>query len=175
MITASRAALEQEIYLRSLTGYLVGQHMLEGYKRVAVITYPDRICSAMAAALITSYVAKDNYRDEVAIVFTYEDGKEAEVAKKVIDYKPDIVYLSFGGEQKLSYVAEITKKILSALSQAGYKGAIGIHVRVWLATKQLSAVLADKKLADYLASLKEIRLFTADVPNHKFFFHRVRG
>ncbi|ACB40361.1 hypothetical protein [Pyrobaculum neutrophilum] len=174
MATASRASLEQEIYLRSLTGYLVGQNLLEGYKRVAVITYPDRICSAMAAALATSYIAKGNYRDEAAAVFTYEDGKEAEVAKKVVDYKPDIVYLSFGGEQKLSYVAEITKKILSALSQAGYKGALGIHVRVWLATKQLSAVLADKKLADYLASLKEVRLFTADVPNRKFLFHKVK-
>jgi len=174
MATASRATLPEEIYLRSLTGYLVGQNLLEGYKKVAAIAYPDRICSAMAAALMTSYIAKGNYRDGAGVVFTYEEGKEAEVAAKVKEYGADIVYLSFGGEQKMSYVAEITKRTIAALAQAGYRGALGIHVRVWLATKQLSNVLADKKLADYLASLPEIRLFTADVPNRKFFFHKVK-
>ncbi|MEM1932563.1 MAG: hypothetical protein QW792_04855, partial [Pyrobaculum sp.] len=117
MATASRASLEQEIYLRSLTGYLVGQNLLDDYKKVAVVTYPDRICSAMAAALVTSYISKGNYRDEAAVVYTYEDGKENEIAKKIVESKPDVVYISFGGEQKLSYVAEITKRLLTALSQ----------------------------------------------------------
>jgi hypothetical protein len=174
MTTASRASLEQEIYLRSLTGYLVGRNLLEGHKRVAVITYPDRICSAMAAALMTSYLSSGNYRDAAGAVFTYDEGKEVETARKVADYGADIVYISFGGEQKMSYVAEITRKIINALADAGYRGALGIHVRTWLATKQLSSVLADKKLADYLSSLPEIRLFTADVPNRKFLFHRVK-
>jgi hypothetical protein len=174
MATASRATLPEEIYLRSLTGYLVGQNLLEGYKKVAVITYPDRICSAMAAALMTSYIAKGNYRDGAGVVFTYEEGKGAEIAAKVKEYGADIVYIAYGGEQKISYVAEITKKTIAALAQAGYKGTLGIHVRAWLATKQLSNVLADKTLADYLASLPEIRLFTADVPNRKFLFHKVK-
>ncbi|MGC8614069.1 MAG: hypothetical protein ACP5L2_07540 [Conexivisphaera sp.] len=45
MSTISRASLDQEIYLRSLTGYLVGKHLLAGYRKVAVLTHPDRICS----------------------------------------------------------------------------------------------------------------------------------
>jgi len=174
MATASRASLEQEIHLRSLTGYLVGQNLLEGYKKVAVITYPDRICSAMAAALMTSYISKGNYRDGTGAVFTYEEGREAEIAKKVVEYGADMVYISFGGEQKMSYVAEITKRTIAALAEAGYKGALGIHVRAWLATKQLSNVLAEAALAEYLASLPEIRLFTADVSNRRFLFHRVK-
>jgi hypothetical protein len=172
--TASRASLPEEIYLRSLTGYLVGQNLLEGYKKVAVVTYPDRICSAMAAALVTSYISKGNYRDGAGAVFTYEEGKETETARKVVEYGADIVYIAYGGEQKMSYVAEITKRTIAALAEAGYKGALGIHVRVWLATKQLSNVLADAALAKYLASLPEIKLFTADVPNRKFFFHKVK-
>jgi len=174
MATASRASLEQEIHLRSLTGYLVGQNLLEGYKKVAVITYPDRICSAMAVALMTSYISKGNYRDGTGAVFTYEEGREAEIAKKVVEYGADMVYISFGGEQKMSYVAEITKRTIAALAEAGYKGALGIHVRAWLATKQLSNVLAEAALAEYLASLPEIRLFTADVSNRRFLFHRVK-
>lgn len=174
MATASRASLEQEIYLRSLTGYLVGQNLLEGFKKVAVVTYPDRICSAMAAALVTSYLASGNYRDEAATVFTYEEGKEQEIARRIVEINPDVVYIAFGGEQKLSYVAEITRRLISALSKTGYRGALAIHVRTWLATKQLSTVLADESLRSYLATLREIRLFTADVPNRKFIFHKVK-
>ncbi|MEZ0345307.1 MAG: hypothetical protein ABWK01_01990 [Infirmifilum sp.] len=170
---ASRASLEEEIYLRSLTGYLVGQHLLEGYSKVAVITYPDRICSAMAAALVTSYISRSGYRESPAAVLTYEEGKERDLARKVLELKPDAVYISFGGEQKLSYVGEITRKVVTSLSQEGYRGSLLLHVRVWLATKQLSLLLSDPSLAAYLASLKEIRVFTADVPNRKFLFHKV--
>ncbi|MEZ0289587.1 MAG: hypothetical protein ABWJ42_00650 [Sulfolobales archaeon] len=170
---ASRASLEQEIYLRSLTGYLVGQYLLEGYSKVAVITYPDRICSAMAAALVTSYISKSGYRENPATVFVYEEGREKDLARKVVEFNPEAVYLSFGGEQKLSYVAEITRRVVKALSEEGYKGSLLVHVRIWLATKQFSAILSDPSLRAYLKSLKEIRLFTADVPNRKFLFHRV--
>lgn len=171
MATASRATLEQEIYLRSLTGYLVGQNLLQGYSKVAVITYPDRICSAMAAALATSYIAKNNYRDGAAAVFTYEEGKEEEMAKKILEYNPDAVYIAYGGEQKLSYVTKITDQTLGALAKTGYRGVVVLHVRVWLATKQLS--LLSEGVRNYLTSIREVRLFTADVPNRKFLFHKV--
>lgn len=173
MATASKVSLEQEIYLRSLTSYLVGQNLLTGFNRVAIITIPDRICSAMAAALATSYIAKTGYRETPAGVFTYEEGKEAEVAKKVVEFGPDAVYISYGGEQKMSHVAEAVKKTIAALAKAGYRKALVIHVRAWLATKQLSTILADDELRKYLASLPEIRLFTADVPNRLFLFHKV--
>jgi hypothetical protein len=32
-----------------------------------------------------------------------------------------VVYISFGGEQKMSYVAEIAKKTIAALAQAATK------------------------------------------------------
>ncbi|MFN7105841.1 MAG: hypothetical protein ACK4M3_04585, partial [Pyrobaculum sp.] len=157
--------------LRSLTGYLVGQNLLQGYSKVAVITYPDRICSAMAAALATSYIAKNNYRDGAAAVFTYEEGKEEEMAKKILEYNPDAVYIAYGGEQKLSYVTKITDQTLGALAKTGYRGVVVLHVRVWLATKQLS--LLSEGVRNYLTSIREVRLFTADVPNRKFLFHKV--
>ncbi len=172
MEMASRASLEQEIYLRSLTGYLVGQKLLEGYRKVAVITYPDRVCSALAAALVTSYVARNNYREGAAAVFVYEDGKVEEMGRRVVEYNPDAVYISYGGEQKLSHVTQITEKTLQALAKSGYRGAMVIHVRVWLATKQLTQL--SEEVRRYLASLKEVKLFTADLPNRKLIFHRVK-
>ncbi|MGC9088383.1 MAG: hypothetical protein ACP5IF_07235 [Conexivisphaera sp.] len=172
MSTISRASLDQEIYLRSLTGYLVGKHLLAGYRKVAVLTHPDRICSAMAAAALASYEASGNYRDAAGAVFLVEQGEED--AGSVVRYGADAVYLSFGGEQKMSDVASLTARAVGALARAGYRGALIVHVRAWLATKQMSSLLSDPALAAYLRELRDIRVFTADAAARKFFFNRVR-
>ncbi|MGC8555933.1 MAG: hypothetical protein ACP5NG_02840, partial [Conexivisphaera sp.] len=173
MSTISRASLDQEIYLRSLTGYLVGRHMLSGFRRVAVLAYPDRICSAMAAAALASYEASGNYRDAAGAVFLLEQGKEDAAARGAVGYGADAVYLSLGGEQRMSDVASMTARALGALARAGYRGALLLHVRAWLATKQLSTVLPDASLASYLGGL-DLRVFTADAGARKFYFNRVR-
>ncbi len=174
MSVSSRASLEEEIYLRSLTGYLVGSRLFAGFRKVAVIAVPDRICSAMAAAALASYEAAGNYRDGAGAVFTYEQGKEYEAAKKVVSSGADAVYLSFGGEQKMSDVNNMVMKIINALNEAGYRGALLIHVRAWLASKQLSTVISRPETLKYLQSLSEIRVFTADANARKFYFNRVR-
>ncbi len=174
MNAISRASLEEEIYLRSLTGYLVGKNLLEGFKKVAVITYPDRICSAMSAALLSSYLSLYGYKNEAGMVFVYEENKLNEISEKIAKGGFDAVYISLGGEQKMSYVSEMTKKIIESLRRFSFKGALAIHVRAWLATKQLSNILSEKELKDYLTSLKEIRVFTADLQNKLFLFHKIK-
>lgn len=173
MSAISHASLDQEIYLRSLTGYLVGRHLLTDFRRVAVLAHPDRICSAMAAAALASYEASGNYRDAAGAVFLMEQGKEDDAAGAVVKYGADAAYLSFGGEQRMSEVASLTARAVGALARAGYRGALLIHVRAWLATKQLSSLLSDPALAAYLRELRDIRVFTADAAVRKFFFNRV--
>ncbi|MFP3261751.1 MAG: hypothetical protein RXP28_02745 [Nitrososphaeria archaeon] len=173
MSTISRASLEEEIYLRSLTGYLVGKNLLDGFRRIAVVTYPDRICSAMSAALLSSYMSTYGYKNEAGMVFIYDESRLKEISDKIAKGGFDAVYLSLGGEQKMSTVSEVTKKILDSLRRSGFAGSLVIHVRAWLATRQLSSVLSEKELKDYIKSLKEIRVFTADLQNKLFLFHRV--
>lgn len=171
---ASLLPLEQELYLRALTGRLVGEHLFDGFKKVAVITYPDRICSAMAAAALTSFTYVAGYRDGLGSVYVYDSSQINKVASEIVSRNFDAVYISFGGEQKLSVVNEAFINTLRALAKAGYKKALAIHVRVWLASKQLSTVLSDNELRTWLESLSEVRVFTADLQNKKFIFSRVR-
>jgi len=72
-----------------------------------------------------------------------------------------------------AFVCFETKKILDSLRRSGFTGFLVIHVRAWLATRQLSSILSEKELKDYIKSLKEIRVFTADLQNKLFLFHRV--
>lgn len=174
MENASRASLEEEVYLRALTGYVVGQNLFDGFRKIAIITYPDRICSSMASALATSLISKYGYKENFVKVFNYEENKEEELVKRIKEFKPDTIYISFGGEQKMSYISKITYNLLVSLMKENCMASLVFHVRTWLATKQLSNLLSDEKLKKYLESLKEIRLFTADLQNKKFLFHRVK-
>ncbi|AMD29734.1 hypothetical protein Nps_01345 [Candidatus Nanopusillus acidilobi] len=173
METMSLASLEEEIYLRGLTGYIVAKRIFDGYKNIAIITYPDRVCSSLSSSLVSSLISKQGYRDKIAKIYLYDDNKLNDIAKDIVKNNFDSVFIAYGGEQKISYVSEITKKTILALKNAGYKNSLLIHVRIWIATKQLSEILNDE-IREYLKSLKEIRVFTADLQNKLFIFHKVK-
>lgn len=172
--TASLLPLDEELYLRSLTGRLVGENLFDGFRKIAVITYPDRICSAMASTAITSFSFFTGYRDGIGRVYVYDEKNLDSIARAVVEGGFEAVYIAYGGEQKMSVVAQAAQKTLDALRRAGFSGALLIHVRTWLATKQLSLVLADENIAGWLERLPEIRVFTADLGAGKFLFHRVK-
>ncbi|WP_201796925.1 hypothetical protein [Thermoplasma sp. Kam2015] len=172
-MASSRASLEQEVYLRSLTGRLVGIYEFQGFKKVAIISYPDRICESISTAAAVAFFDKYGYEEGKISIFDYGDDIE-KTAKEIIEKGFDAVYTAFGGEQKMSDVSSMFNKTIAALKSAGYKKALLIHVRAWLATKQLSTLISDRAMKEYLKSLSEIRLFTADPAGRKFFFHRVR-
>lgn len=171
---SGRLSIGEEAYLRALTGRLVGIGLFKGFNKVAVVPYPDRICESVAAASIVAYLDAYGYGPGKAMVFDYAQGSMTDVAKKIVDWGAEAVYLAFGGEQRLSDVNNMVIETLKALKTAGFKGALLIHVRAWLATKQFSTVVQDPELRSYLAGLKEVRLFTADANAKKFFFHIVK-
>lgn len=145
----------------------------QGFQKVAIISYPDRICESISTAAAVAFFDKYGYGENRLSIFDYSDDIDA-TAKKIAENGFDAVYIAFGGEQKMSEVSAMFRKTVDALRKASYRKALLIHVRAWLATKQLSSLLSDSTLRTYLSSLPEIRLFTADPGARKFFFHRVR-
>jgi len=164
--------LGEEVYLRALTGYLVGAELVSDIDRLAIIALPDRICMALAAAVAASYISKNGYAasEGRVRVFEYAEG----VAKRAVsEFKPSGVLVIFGGEAPLAEVREAFAKTLEDLRESGFSGTLVVHVRILLATDRLKSVAADPRLAGYLASLREVRTFTADLATGKFEFHRV--
>ncbi|MGC9071690.1 MAG: hypothetical protein ACP5HK_03215 [Acidilobus sp.] len=170
---SGRLSIGEEVYLRALTGRLVGRELFKGYNRIAIISYPDRVCESIAAAAAVAYLERFGYGPSKVTVFDYQPDVDS-LADKVVRWMPEAVYMAFGGEQKMADVNDMTIKVLKALARKGFKGALLIHVRAWLATKQFSTVTSDAELKAYLRSLKEIRLFTADANAKKFFFNMVK-
>jgi len=170
--TTGKLSLGEEVYLRGLTGRLVGINLFKGFNKIAIITYPDRICESISSAATVSYLDNYGYAENKIKIFDY-DKNVKEVIKKIVEWNPEAIYLAFGGEQKMSDVNNITINVIKSLKELGYKGNILIHVRTWLATKQLSTILSDNELKEYLKSISGIRVFTADANSRKFAFHIV--
>ncbi|MGC8573077.1 MAG: hypothetical protein ACP5L0_03625 [Caldisphaera sp.] len=170
--TAGKLSLGEEVYLRGLTGRLVGIYLFKGFNKIAILTYPDRICESISSAASVSYLDSYGYAENKIKIFDY-DKNVKEVIKKIVEWNPDAIYLAFGGEQKMADVNNITIDVIKALKEEGYKGNILIHVRTWLATKQLSTILSNNELRDYLKSVSGIRVFTADANSRKFAFHLI--
>ncbi len=170
---SGRLSVGEEAYLRALTGRLVGRELFKGYNKVAIITYPDRICESVSAAASVAFLERFGYGPGKVMIFDYQPDTKA-LVDKVVSWGPEAIYIAFGGEQKMADVNDMTIKLLRSLSDSGFKGALLIHVRTWLATKQFSTITSDSKLRAYLRSLKEIRLFTADANAKKFYFNVVK-
>jgi len=171
--SSGKLSIGEEAYLRALTGRLIGIGLFRGFDRVAIIPYPDRICESLATAAATAYLDSYGYGPGRVAFFDYSDDVDG-VAGKVVSWGADAAFIAFGGEQRMPYVAEISARTLESLRAAGYGGALLIHVRAWLATKQLSSVLSNAALRDYISSLREVRLFTADAGAKKFLFHTAK-
>ncbi|MGC8566961.1 MAG: hypothetical protein ACP5I6_03295 [Caldisphaera sp.] len=169
---SGKLSIGEEVYLRGLTGRLVGIYLFKGFNKIAIISYPDRICESISAAAEVSYLDSYGYSEGKVKIFDYDNDTD-KLIKNIIQFKPEAIYLAFGGEQKLSDVNTITINILNSLKNFKYGGSLLIHVRTWIATKQFSTILNNKELADYLGLLKEIRLFTADANAKKFSFYNL--
>ncbi|QOJ79086.1 hypothetical protein IG193_01060 [Infirmifilum lucidum] len=171
--TAGLPLIGEEVYLRALTGYLVGSELLCGAGRVALVPLNDRICLSPSAAIAAAYWSKSGLKEGVVAVFEYNQSNPSETADRVLKWGPDTIAILFGGESRLGDVNRYAIDFLRALRDRGFKGRLVIHVRTWLATKGLENVLADPELARYLESLPEIRVFTANLDAKKFYYSRV--
>jgi len=166
-------SINEEVYLRALTGYLVGRNLFENADRIAIIMLPDRICLSIAASVATSLISKRGYSELEGKIRIYEYSRES-IRRAVNEFKPDTVILLYGGEHRLQEVKEAFINTLKELSENGFKGTLIIHVRILLATNKLNDTLGDARLVEYLNSLREVRTFTADLSQGKFIYHRVK-
>jgi len=167
----SLLSIGEEIYLRVLTGKIVGENILDGVNRVALVIYPDRICSAMSAATLSSFIGKVGYKENIGMVYLYKEDFEK---LKANIKKYDALMLLFGGEQRISEVVEEAVETIRFLKDIKYYGILIFHTRTFIATDRLFKIIENKDLMEYLSKLKEIRTFTVDLDNKKFVFNRIK-
>ena len=162
---------EEEIYLRALTGRLVGIALAKlGVNKLAVVAPKNIICSSIATATEAAFL---DHSGGVTYHFMVElGGNEDDVAKKLKEFNAQAVLLQFGGEDPIEKVKESFVKLLKAMAKEGVPGAIVFHVRIF-AAGGVAEALKDADVAKYLES-KDLFVYTVGFDKGKVYVNKVK-
>ncbi len=164
----AKTTFAEEIYLRALTGRIIGAHMLVDYARVAFVSPKNIICGAISAAAEAAYIQTTAAQ---AAHFIVEPGREAETAQALADFQPEAVVLMFGGETPIEETKALFVATLKALAEAGVAADLIVHVRIF-AVGGLQMALQDEAVQDYLFET-DVFVYTADLDKGLFIYNMV--
>ncbi|MEB3845293.1 MAG: hypothetical protein LRS48_06430 [Desulfurococcales archaeon] len=161
---------EEEIYLRALTGRMVGKAIADlNINKLAVVAPKNIICSSIATATEAAFI---DYSGGVTYHFMVELGKnEEEIAKRLKDFNAQVVLLQFGGESPIDQVKASFVKLLKAMAKENVPGAIVFHVRIFAAGGVKEAI-ADEEIKKYLEG-KDLFVYTVGFDEGKVYVNKV--
>ncbi len=156
----AKTTFAEEVYLRALTGKMIGSDVLGSYNKVAIIAPKNTICSAISAAAEATFTDRTGGR---AGHFVVEEGNASRVAEEVTAFQPDAVVLMFGGETPIEQTKQLFLETLRALEQAQLFRDIIVHVRIF-AAGGLQEALKEEALRNYLRQ-NDLLVYTVDFDN----------
>ena len=165
----AKTTFEEEIYLRALTGRLVGKALADlGLNKVAVVASRNIICSGIATATEATFLTLSG---GVTYHFLAEKGKEAEIAERVKAFAPQVTVLQFGGETPIEETKEVFVETLRQFAEKDVPGAFVVHVRIF-AAGGLAKALEDEKIREYLGK-RDLFVYTVGFDEGKVYVNRI--
>ncbi len=160
---------EEEIYLRALTGRLVGKALSDlGLNKVAVVASKNIICSSIAAATEATFLTLSG---GVTYHFMVEHGREKELAKRLKEFAAQAVLLQFGGETPFDETKKSFVELLKAMAEEDVPGSLVVHVRIF-AAGGLKEALEHEEVKKYLET-KEVFVYTVGFDEGKVYVNKV--
>ncbi|MEB3755523.1 MAG: hypothetical protein GSR79_01495 [Desulfurococcales archaeon] len=161
---------EEEIYLRALTGRLVGKAIADlGVNKLAVVAPRNIICSSIATATETAFL---DHSGGVTYHFLV-DNNEEDVADRLADFNAQAILLQFGGETPIEQTKKSFVKLLKAMAKKNVPGNIVFHVRIF-AAGGVEEALADEEIKKYLASKESLFVYTVGFDEGKVYVNKVK-
>ncbi|MEB3780166.1 MAG: hypothetical protein GSR85_08045 [Desulfurococcales archaeon] len=161
---------EEEIYLRALTGRLVGKAMADlGVNKLAVVSPKNIICSSIASATEAVFIEASG---GVTRHFMVEiDSNEDEVARRIAEFGPQVTLLQYGGETPMEDNKRSFTNLLKQMARRNVAGDIVVHVRIF-AAKGLDEALKDPEVREYLRA-RNLYTYTVGFDEGKIYVNRI--
>ncbi len=160
---------EEEIYLRALTGRMVGKAVSDlGVNKLAVVAPRNIICSSIATATEAAFL---DHSGGVTYHFLVEPGKEAEIAGRLVEFKPQATLLQFGGETPIEETKKSFVELMKQMAEKNVPGDIVVHVRIFAAGGFAEAV-KDEKVKNYLQE-RNVLVYTVDFDKGKVLVNKI--
>ena len=160
---------EEEIYLRALTGRMVGKAVSDlGVNKLAVVAPRNIICSSIATATEAAFL---DHSGGVTYHFLVEPGKEGEIAGRLEEFKPQATLLQFGGETPIEETKKSFVELMRQMAEKKVPGDIVVHVRIFAAGGFAEAV-KDEKVKNYLQE-RNVLVYTVDFDKGKVLVNKI--
>ncbi len=164
----ANTTFSEEIYLRALTGRVVGTHVLGDYEKVAVISVKNILCIATATAAESVFAENTGGR---AAHFLIEEGRVQETIDQVMEFEPDAILLMFGGETSFDVTQQLFQETIEALAAENQEVDILVHVRIFVAGGIKNAI-TDRNVLKYLQN-NNVMVYTVDLEKGYFIYNEV--
>ncbi len=162
----ARTTFAEEIYLRALTGRIIGEQMVAEYSKVAFVSPKNIICCAISAAAEAAYIIRTGAR---AAHFIADPDNLNHMAHEIQKFGPEAVVLMFGGETPIEETTRLFLNTLRAFAQEGLEADLVVHVRIF-AAGGLQQAVQDSEILHFL-SRNDIYVYTADLDQGLFLYN----
>jgi hypothetical protein len=164
----AKTTFSEEIYLRALTGKVIAEHVLDDYKKLAIISVKNTICAAISAATEAVFVSKTGGR---AAHYFVEENNVEDVIQAVGEFDPDGVVLMFGGETPIEETKKLFVKTMEAIAKEEPDYDVILHVRIFAAGGLQEALKVP--VVQEFAEENELGVYTVDLDNGLFVFSSI--
>jgi hypothetical protein len=164
----AKTTFSEEIYLRALTGKVIAEHVLDDYKKMAIISVKNTICAAISAATEAVFVSKTGGR---AAHYFVEENNVEDVIQAVGEFDPDGVVLMFGGETPIEETKKLFVKTMEAIAKEEPDYDVILHVRIFAAGGLQEALKVP--VVQEFAEENELGVYTVDLDNGLFIFSSI--
>ncbi len=163
-----KTTFAEEIYLRALTGKVVGQHILSEYNKIAVISTRNIICSALSAAAESVFSADSGGKGKHFVV---NESNVNEVIQSVEKFSPEAILLMFGGETPIEETKKLFTETLKQLAKTNREYDIIVHVRIF-AAGGLKEAIEDQQILTYLQN-NRATVYTVDFEKGELIYNEI--
>ena len=152
---------EEEVYLRTLTGNLVGKVLDDiGVNKLAVVVPNNKICISMGSATLSSFLARSGATGRIFVVEKPND------VERIAEFDPHVILFQFGGETPAEELKKLFREIIASLSEKNISADAVIHVRSY------AMGLLDETKDQPFWKDRDIYVYTADLDRGKIYLNK---
>ncbi len=160
----AKTTFEEEIYLRNLTGRLVGKVLDDiGVNKVAVVVPDNKICISMGSSTLSAFLSLSGGTGRIFVA------SDETVADRIAEYDPQVIVFQFGGEWGREENIELLKKIVNKLEEKEVASDVVFHVRTFA-----MGALDELSESDFLYD-RDVYVYTVDLEKGKVYLNKWEG
>jgi len=151
---------EEKIYMKTLTGMVLGGTALKNYQKIAVIGMEHILCSAASAAMEASFMLEGGGNITHLLA---KKGEIKEMVAKIAEYDPEIVVMFYAESPEPGLNRELFLETMKEIADTALDTDLMLDPKT-LMSGTLAEAVKDIEIERYMQDIESF-VFTMDLDN----------